>query len=353
MKRFLLTFDYELYGDGSGDVFHNVVEPTELLLKIARVKNVKYTFFFEVVEYWFLKREWEAGNHMGYAENPAAAMANQMRQAVSEGHDVQLHVHSQWCDARWECDHWQVATDNSQWRMPEMRGDMDELLARGKRTLEEMLRPVKPDYCCNTFRAGWYNAMPCARQLHAMRRAGFVADSSVVPGAVETGQWTRYDYSASPTDAATWYIQDDIDKPADSKTDIIELPIVTLPIKRITKYLSWSRIKSIINNRKSAVGALEAKTSEDGNPKGILSKFTSMMKFLLSVEWQTWDVCLFSKSMNDKFINNKVHDKRGIYVLVGHPKGLTETAGLEHLIDRCHSDLSASFVTVNDVLSNL
>lgn len=351
MKNFLLTLDYELYGNGSGDVFRNVVEPTARLLQLAHEKNVRYTFFFEVVEYWFLKREWENGNKMGYDRDPAAAMAAQMRQAVAEGHDVQLHIHSQWCDAEWMGDHWQVATDNSQWRMPEMRGDMDALLLRGKQTLEDMLCPVKPDYRCTTFRAGWYNAMPCQRQLHAMRGAGFVADSSVVPGAVETGQWTRYDYSASPVDAATWFVQDDIDKPAAGKTDILELPIVTMPIRRITKYLSWSRIKSILHNRKSAAGALDAKTTADDKPKGKLAKLAAMVKFLFSIEWQTWDVCLFSTAMNKKFIKAKVRDDRDVYVLVGHPKGLTDTTGLEYLIDCCRQEYDARFCTVHDILA--
>ena len=74
MKRLLLTLDYELFGDGSGDVFKHIVEPTNSVLEVAERYGAKITVFFEVVEYWRLKQEWESGNHMGYDNNPVEAM---------------------------------------------------------------------------------------------------------------------------------------------------------------------------------------------------------------------------------------------------------------------------------------
>ena len=35
MKKLLLTLDYELYVDGSGDVFKHIVEPTNAILDVA------------------------------------------------------------------------------------------------------------------------------------------------------------------------------------------------------------------------------------------------------------------------------------------------------------------------------
>ena len=101
MKNIIFTLDYELYGNGSGDVFRHIIEPTEKILDIARKYNAKFTIFFEVIEYWKLKEEWRKGNRMGYNRNPIEAMEQQLKQAFMQGHDIQLHLHPQWIDAYW------------------------------------------------------------------------------------------------------------------------------------------------------------------------------------------------------------------------------------------------------------
>ncbi len=345
-KSFLLTLDYELYGDGSGDVFHNVVEPTGRLLAIARERGVKFTFFFEVVEYWCLNREWKSGNTMGYASNPCAAMEQQMRQAVVEGHDVQLHIHPQWCNAVWRDGAWQV--DNSQWRLADYAGDLTNLLSRGKQTLEDMLRPVKDDYRCIALRAGGYNAFPGERIVAAMREVGIIIDSSVVPGAVEKGSLSRYDYRLSPSTLGYWYVDDRLDLPAAEGGDIIEMPIVSLPIVRLSKYLSLSRIKAIIANRKSAQKSFVAKTSTSGG-EGRLFSLWRKVKFLFEREYQTWDFCLFSESMHRKFITSTVIGDRDVYVLVGHPKSLTGTADITELLSHLRNDLHVCFTCMSQM----
>ena len=335
-RCFLLTLDYELYGNGSGDVFKHIIEPTDRLLAIARDHGVKYTFFFEVVECWCLKREWERGNTMGYDRNPVEAMEAQMRQAVAEGHDVQLHIHPQWCGACWQDNKWVV--DNSQWRLADYEGDMTELLRRGKQTLETMLRPTKADYHCIALRAGGYNAYPSERIAKAMREVGLTVDSSVVPGAVETGALSRYDYSASPLDRGSWWVSTKLELPADEKTDLVELPIVSKPITRFTKYLSWSRIKSIWQNRGSAMETYAAKTDNvgQGGKNGLWRK----LQYLFETEYQTWDICLFSTAMHRRFLQSTTHD---LCVLVGHPKSLTSTAALQTFL----ADIKYSnFITI-------
>ncbi len=339
-KRYILTLDYELYGDGSGDVFRNVVEPTQRLLTIAREKGVRYTFFFEVVEYWCLKSEWERGNTMGYSRNPVEAMETQMRQAVADGHDVQLHIHPQWCGARWQDGHWVV--ENSQWRLADYAGDMVDLLRRGKRTLEEMLRPAKPGYRCIALRAGGYNAYPSERIVQAMREVGLTVDSSVVPGAVENGALSRYDYSSSPTESGWWHVDACLEQPAAERTDLIELPIVSAPMLRIRKFLSWSRIKSILNNRASAQRSFAAKTASDGGGGGRLSSLWRKVKYLFSRESQTWDFCLFSNSMHRNFIGHSVSEGRDTYVLVGHPKGFADEGSAIYLFSRIENTVTIS-----------
>ena len=47
MRTLFLTLDYELYGNGSGDVFHHIIEPTDRILKIAEKYNGNFLFSTE------------------------------------------------------------------------------------------------------------------------------------------------------------------------------------------------------------------------------------------------------------------------------------------------------------------
>ena len=40
MKNILLTLDYELFGNGNGDVFKHIIEPTNILLALAEKYNL-------------------------------------------------------------------------------------------------------------------------------------------------------------------------------------------------------------------------------------------------------------------------------------------------------------------------
>ena len=201
MKSLLITLDYELFGDGSGSVFKHIVDPTNTIIEVAERYGAKITVFFEVVEYWRLKQEWESGNHMGYKHNPVEAMEQQLIGLIKRGHDVQLHLHPQWVNARWKDDKWIVDLDN--WRLSDFNSPtitLKQLIADGKRAIEEIIRVENPDYECNVLRAGGYNAQPSKEIVELMREFDMKADSSVVPGAVEQGSLSQYDYRISPLD---------------------------------------------------------------------------------------------------------------------------------------------------------
>lgn len=330
MKRILLTLDYELYGDGSGDVFKHIVEPTNAILKVVERYGAKITVFFEVVEYWRLKQEWESGNHMGYDRSPAEAMEQQVLDIIRRGHDVQLHIHPQWVDAKWEDGRWVVDLDN--WRLgtfssPTMT--LKKLIAEGKRILEEMIMPSFPDYKCIAIRAGGFNIQPSQDIVSIMRELGIMFDTSIVPGAKEEGSLSVYDYTGLPVDKGFWFVDDKLEAPSSINTNIVELPHVAFPIVRFLKFLSLSRIKSILQNRKSAQASFSAKTSSGGKDGGIMKK----LSFFFKKEYQTWDYCLFPIWMHGYFLRKVMtQSKRDLFVVIGHPKSLVSTKSLESMM---------------------
>lgn len=346
-KRFIFTLDYELYGNGSGDVFKHIIEPTDKLLAIANQYGVKLTFFFEVIEYWKLKEEWENGNKMGYEKNPIEAMENQIRDAYRQGHDIQLHLHPQWVDARWESGKWIVNLDK--WRLGGYDGtgenSIENLFKRGKQTLEEMLKPVNPKYECIAMRAGGYNIQPSEEIVKAMKATGIKVDSSIYPGGKETGILSNYDYSKIDPKKGFWHVGNQLEETGDSQ--IMEIPIVAFPMIRLKKFLTWERVKGLLRNSQSAKESLEAKTSSSEKKSGKWDK----VKYFFEKEWQTWDYCLFSPSLHKDFLKKITMQNRDVFVLVGHPKSFTEGRGLEYLLKKTYKEYE--YKTFTDIWSKI
>lgn len=334
MKSLFLTLDYELFGNGSGDVFKQIIEPTKRLLTLADAKGIKFTFFFEVIEYWKLKEEWNKGNAMGYDDNPIVAMETQIRDAFRQGHDVQLHLHPQWIDAYWQDGKWNVNLEK--WRLGGYYGDGDNtlvnLLKRGKQTLEDLLRPVNPQYKCIAIRAGGYNVQPSENIVVAMKEAGLFFDSSIYPGGVESGSLSRYDYSNIDPAIGMWHVGEKLEERGAS--EIVELPIVAFPMIRWKNYLTWERLKGFLSSNQSAKEKIEVKTSSSKKKSSNWDK----VKFFFQTEWQTWDFCLFSSSQHKKYLKEIAKQDRNMFVLVGHPKSLASVRGLKYLLKNIHND---------------
>ena len=345
MRNLVLTLDYELYGNGSGDVFRHIIEPTNRILEVAQKYGAKFTIFFEVIEYWKLKEEWYSGNKMGYDRNPIEAMEQQIVRAYKDGHDIQLHLHPQWVNAHWTDDGWNV--DLSQWRLGDYNGSCEwslvSLLKRGKSTLEAIIND--DNYTCHTLRAGGYNVQPSHDLAMAMKEAGLKVDSSVYPGGKEAGHLSRYDYTEVPLDCGMWYCDDCLEKSSNKIKDLMEFPIVAFPFIRFKKYMSYDRIKSILGNRKSAKDSFEAKT---GLEKGSL---LNKIKFFFLQEALTWDYCLFTNSMHRFFLQNiDKQEKRDVFVLVGHPKSFVSEKGLIYLLT--HTD-NYRKISINQYLKSI
>jgi hypothetical protein len=64
----ILSLDYEVFGNGTGDVMRDVVCPTSRLLDTCDRHGAKMTIMFEVGEYWAFERYDEQLQHdLGYS----------------------------------------------------------------------------------------------------------------------------------------------------------------------------------------------------------------------------------------------------------------------------------------------
>ena len=127
-----------------------------------------------------------------------ACIKNQLIEAVGHHHDVQLHLHPQWKDARkTRSGTWEL--DLSLWRSPDLPvEDFKTILQQGKIWLEKLIKPHSPDYRCLAFRAGGWCIQPSEYIIKALLEINFLVDSSVAPGQHCQTVGEHYDFRNAP-----------------------------------------------------------------------------------------------------------------------------------------------------------
>jgi hypothetical protein len=225
------------------------------------------------------------------------------------------------------------------------------ILQRGKNTIEEIVRKVKSNYECIAIRAGGYNCQPSDELVKGMRLAGLKVDSSIYPGGHETGALSEYDYTAITNEKGYWYVNETLENDCKKKTDLIELPIASMPIARWRKYASTERIQNMLKNVKASAETFEIKSSNTKNGK---QSIFGKVKYLLESEYQTWDYCLLSPSVHSRFINmsEQLSKSRDIFTLVGHPKSYIGDRGFNYLLKQL-TKCGYRFTTISDIYNQI
>lgn len=232
------TLDYELFGDGSGDVYVHQIETTYKLVETLETYGAKLTVFFEYGQYLFYER---------FAERePQFAVRNklirsQLVDLIKRGHDVQLHLHPTWIGA--SIDQGVVILKASQFDITKLEDDlMLETLKDGKRFLEELLVKYNPNYKCIAFRAGAWSANKSHSYISALTAAGFEVDSTVVRGAYLDSSYGKFDFRKCVPDSF-WFINKSLTR-SGLPAVILELPIMSLVgYRHFLKNFSRKRIK--------------------------------------------------------------------------------------------------------------
>ena len=183
------TLDYEIHGNGDGNPWNLMVEPTERLMALLEKYGQKLTIMADVAEILSFKKY---KSETGKDDFHVREIENQLQDAIRRGHDVQLHIHSSWFNAIWNGKKWDQCIEEYNMaalpldRIHEMVGQcVDYLLA--------LLTPVKPDYKVFLFRAANWSMMPTDNIYKALLNNGITADTSVYKGGVQGGN-VSYDY---------------------------------------------------------------------------------------------------------------------------------------------------------------
>lgn len=197
--------DWELNGDGSGDINKLMFEPACKVMDLCDKYGAKYTFFTEIGQQFAMLK----------SDNPqhkkdAKKWENILIDAVKRGHDVQLHFHPIWINAFYENSQWQL--DYSKWSISRM--EKDEIifhLKKGKDYFENLLKPYNPEYKVVAFRSGCWMVQPSFNLISALKELNITSDVTVIKGMkLDNSNLGSVDFSLAPSEFSPW-IPDNID----------------------------------------------------------------------------------------------------------------------------------------------
>jgi hypothetical protein len=228
----LYSSDYEIYLGGNYRPEKQIlVDTTENLLSACEDIGIPMTLFCDLLCFWRYRES-------GYSEFPDL-VNHQLVNTIERGHDIQLHIHPHWSEtkiiydekgtSRYDFDLSKYLLGN--W-FPEggvaLENFCTDILKRAISYLEDLLRPISPNYSCIAFRAGGCGLQPNEKEIiGSLLKSGILIDSSILPGLTENNNVNSVDFSGVPRQG-NYYISPELGLNKVSEKGIFEIPILTL-----------------------------------------------------------------------------------------------------------------------------
>ncbi|MBQ9861188.1 MAG: hypothetical protein IJO75_02905 [Clostridia bacterium] len=347
MLNIALTFDYELFfGENYGSDDEILFAPTQRLLDVMDARGIKGTFFVDVLSVYMHEQ-------YGLTDYCKKFIA-QIQQMIRAGHDVQLHIHSNWLCSEWRDGQWVFDTES--YRLHTFGFDTNKawsvssIVAWGKTFLETHLKAVNPQYACVAYRAGGYCIQPHTDLFEALNQNGIWIDSSVA--VQQKGHGINvYDYTAIPVDRTGWWVnnKEALEKmvPAE-QGQTFELPIGCVANSLVRRILSpeTERNLKLGKLRGTYIGKTVAST-----PKKRTNRLKLLLTYINGKRMLSCDYLHYCAIKRALLKLEKSGKKTGYVAVIGHPKLINDVwlQNMNALLQACAGDKHIRFTTVADI----
>lgn len=221
-----LVDDWELRGDGSGDMRRIQFEPLRRLLQTHEAHGLKASINAEVMQQL---RHRDLSARYARLGVLADEWEELLRDALRRGHDVQLHTHCQWSRAEFDGQKWNLLGDWNITRYP--RSEADDIVARAKAYLEQLLRQVDPAFRVRSFRSGSWAIAPSDHMLDVLIANGIEMDISIVAGMRFANTKLALDYSSVEEPFLPYYpLRSDARRVSSAREAIVCLPTFSFSV---------------------------------------------------------------------------------------------------------------------------
>lgn len=216
------TLDYEIHGNGDGNPYQLLVEPTYRLMDLLEQYGQRLTIMADVAEILCFRRY---RDNTGKDDFYVAEIEQQLCDAIRRGHDVQLHVHSSYFKAAWNGDHFDQCIE--EYNMAALSYErITEMVSQSVKYLENLLQPIQSDYKVWLFRAANWSMMPTPTLYQVLVEHGITHDTSVYKGGCQGGN-VCYDYRHAYDNLLTYRASSEDINLQDPAGDLWEMPIYT------------------------------------------------------------------------------------------------------------------------------
>ena len=359
-----LVDDWELSGNGSGDIRQLQFEPLRRLVAIYNRLGIHGSFNAEVMQQITFRQHEDQHKEL-------KALADEwdetVRETYRQGHDIQLHIHPQWRNAEYKDGRWKLTADWS--ILNYSRGDALEMLQRGKQYLENLLKDIDPNYRCVSFRSGAWCIAPSPHMLELLVELGIVFDMSIVGGVKYDTRNIKLDYTACEEDFLPYYpVMTDARRVSDKAESMICVP---------TNCFYASRRQVFQHHLDKAVGKIKSKIA---GPTTVSNNGRSVEAY--GEEWAQIDSPM--KRVYRKVVVPYVRGKHTIsdlaqldyplmmemlgsirkrarasglndvpVVLENHTKDLQNFSDLERFLEKAAASSDVKFITLTELARNL
>jgi len=348
-----LTHDWELRGDGSGDIEQIQFAPLRKLLEIYRKHKARTTFLPDVMQQIrFRQLESEHPELKSWSDK----WDEHVREAFRQGHDIQLHVHPQWHDGRYEDGRWHL---NGDWSI--LNYDRDAaygMLAAGKDYLEKLLRPIDSSYRCLAFRAGALAAAPSDHLFKSLANLGIQLDVSIAGGLFVNDRNLQLDYRDCEEDFLPFYPDtEDARKVSGTREEIVCVPLnhfygsrravtrqnISLAANRIRKGAARQPREQRIKNQKS------------DRQSRLAFAFDKLIKPVMKRKYFVSDTGRLNYRLMQEMLGSirlRAHES-GLpqvpVVLTNHPKDIRDLAAIERFVGEVSRAEDIEFLTLTEM----
>lgn len=304
-----LTLDYELFmGEEVGTVDNCLIKPTEKLINILDKYNAKATFFVDAA-YLYRLSQLKDGNDLLCSD--FEKVKQQLIWLVTNGHDVQLHIHPQWYNATYQDGKWMLTT--TYYKL----SDLDEneaysLFFKSKDLLESIInKPVI------AFRAGGYSIQTFQNINKLFKESGIRIDSSALPMKKSQEGPQAYDYTAI-VPGVTYTFNDNIEK-KEINGFFTELPITTCR-QGFFQALKGSIVYHLTPSEK-------LKKYGDGKPVKVIGhKKKNLLARIIAGSRQWHSATIDSGGAHNLLNIFRMSSEENVFVIIGHPKNLSDAS---------------------------
>lgn len=322
MLRILFTLDYEIHGNGEGCPYELMVQPTNRMFDQFDQYGAKLTIFADVAEILKFKEYYDKTGDDKYYSN---AIENQLQDAIRRGHDVQLHLHPAFFNAKHSKNGWEQDWAEYDFAsLPPHR--LEKIVNQGKQYLENLLRPVSSDYRCYAFRAANWAMVPSRNAVRALIKNGIRIDSSVFKYGKRKGL-VNFDYRYAHSQYAAWPVDEEDICKKDDCGKLIEVPIYS-ENRWIGAFLSSNRFIRAAMSRAHRMPASRQKSQSmfPDKLRKTISKFINIA-FRRHAWKADFNQCTSRQLISALKRALKMHTPRNdseCFVLIGHSKLFSE-----------------------------